>query len=74
MPEFKISREFKAAIKLHSKPSYRIAQLAGIDPATLSKIICGIVKVRRNDPRVIAVSRVVGLPIEKCFEEVQQDA
>jgi hypothetical protein len=65
----KISREFKTAVKLHSEPSYRIAQKAGIDPATLSKIICGILPARRDDSRILAVARVVGLPLEKCFED-----
>jgi hypothetical protein len=69
MSQVKVSRKFKAAVKLNPKPSYRIAQLAGLNPATLSKIICGIIKVKPNDLRVIAIGRVLGLPPEKCFEK-----
>jgi hypothetical protein len=69
MPQVKVSRKFIAAVKLSSTPAYRIAQLVGLNPATLSKIMCGIIEVKPNDPRVISVSRVIGLPVEQCFEE-----
>lgn len=64
-----ISQKLKAAIKLGDEPAYRVAQKAGIDPSTLSKLICGISRVKPNDLRVIAVGRVVGIPAEECFQE-----
>jgi len=66
-----VSQKLKAKIKLSSEPAYKIAHKAGIDPTTLSKLICGIVKVRHGDPRVIAVGRVLGVPEEKCFSECE---
>jgi hypothetical protein len=67
-----ISKTMKAAIKLGETPAYRIAQRAGIDPTTLSKIMCGIIKVKKNDPRVIAVGRVLGIPADECFDGDEQ--
>jgi len=64
-----VSQKLKIAIKLGDEPAYRIAQKAGLDPSTLSKLICGIVKVKDNDQRVIAVGRVVGLRAAECFQK-----
>jgi dUTPase len=74
MPKFRVSRQFKVAIKLDERRSYKIAQAAGLDPAVLSKILCGIVEVKPGDRRVIAVGRVMGIPVDECFEEVRPDA
>ena len=64
-----ISNKFKIAIKLSDKPAYKIAQEVGMDPNVLSKMLCGIIKVKRNDKRVLRVARVLGLKPEECFEE-----
>lgn len=64
-----ISDRFKIAVKLSPTPAYKLAQLAGLDPSTLSKLTCGIVKVKANDPRILAVGRVLGLQPEDCFSE-----
>ena len=62
-----ISRKLIAAIKLNDEPAYKIAHKAGIDPSTLSKLICGIVKVKPGDSRVLKVGVVLGLGPEECF-------
>ncbi len=64
-----VSKELRAAIKLGEEPAYKIAHRAGISSSTLSKLICGIDKVRPGDPRVLAVGRVLGLKPEECFEK-----
>jgi hypothetical protein len=64
-----ISEKLKAAIKLNDIPAYKIAHQAEIDPTTLSKLLCGIIKVKHGDPRVIAVGKILGIPAEDCFEE-----
>ena len=64
-----VSKKLIAAIKLGTVPAYKIAHKAGMDPSTLSKLICGISKVKSNDPRVIQVGRVLGLTPGECFEE-----
>ncbi len=37
-----ISRRFLVELKLHPEPAYRIAQQAGVNPSTLSKLIHGL--------------------------------
>jgi len=65
-----VSEKLRAAIKLNHVPAYKVAHEAGIDPSTLSKLICGIVKVKPGDSRVIKVGKVLGIPAEDCFQEV----
>ncbi len=65
-----VSQKFKVAVKLGDRPAYRYAQAAGMDSTLLSKILNGIVPTRKNDSRVIAVGRVLGLQPEKCFQDV----
>jgi transcriptional regulator with XRE-family HTH domain len=64
-----VSEKLRAAIKLNHISAYKIAHKAEIDPSTLSKLICGIVKVKKGDPRVIKVGKVLGIPAEDCFQE-----
>jgi hypothetical protein len=63
-----VSEKFRTKIKLNDMPAYRIAQLAGLDPSTLSKLLCGIANIQENDLRVIRVGEVLGLTKEECFE------
>ena len=63
-----VSEKLRAAIKLNHVPAYKIAHKAEIDPSTLSKLICGIVKVKKGDLRVIKVGKVLGIPAEDCFQ------
>ncbi len=67
-----VSNKLKAALKLGSEPAYKIAHQAKIDPCTLSKLICGIVKVKENDQRLIAVGQVLGISPQECFQEVDK--
>jgi hypothetical protein len=64
-----LSRRFIEAVKLAPRPAYRIAQEAGVHPATLSKLLTGAERIRQADPRVVAVGRVLGIQPEECFEE-----
>lgn len=63
-----LSEKFITAVKTSPEKMYKIAHKANLHPSTLSKIMCGIEKVRRNDLRVIAVGRVLGLNPEECFK------
>jgi hypothetical protein len=62
-----VSEKLRAAIKLGDRPAYKIAQEAGIDPSTLSKLICGIVKVKPGDQRVVKIGKILGLNSTECF-------
>jgi hypothetical protein len=63
-----VSQKLRAAIKLGDTPAYKLAQQAGLNPSTLSKLICGIEQPKPGDPRVISVGRILGLEPEECFE------
>lgn len=65
MPE--ISKEFLIRLKVGTQPAYRIAQRAGVNPGTLSKLICGIQTPKPNDERIIRVGALLGLQPEDCF-------
>lgn len=61
-----ISQKLKAAVKLSDLPAYKIAQQANLDPSTLSKLICGIAKIRGfekscNQPRNLHISPEKGV-------------
>ncbi len=64
-----ISQKLKAAIKLSSVPAYKIAQEAGLDPSTLSKMICGIIRIKPGDNRIVRVGQILGVQSEECFEK-----
>ena len=68
----RLSQKFLVAIKLNKLPAYKIAQLAGINPTTLSKIINGIEPLRINDNRILEVARVLGMSIEEAIDH-QED-
>lgn len=64
----RLTNNFLARIKLNSEPAYRIARKAGIHHTTLSRLINGIEPIKPDDPRIVAVGRVLGLSAEDCFE------
>lgn len=66
----KISRQFLIRLKLHELPAYRIAQQAGVNQNTLSRLINGIDPIKPRDERIIAVGKIIGLRPAECFEEV----
>ncbi len=64
-----VSQQFLIRLKLNQLPAYKIAQRAGVNPTTLSKLINGIDRVRPKDPRIIAVGDIIGLAESECFEQ-----
>ena len=63
-----VSQTFRAAVKLSELRQYEIARKAKIHHTVLSRIICGIDEVKRDDPRVLRVAAVIGLEPSVCFE------
>ena len=47
---------------------YAIARAADVHPSVASALLNGIVPIRRGDPRVVRIGRVVGLSARECFE------
>ena len=63
-----LSKELIIALKLNPEPAYKLAQRAGLNPNTLSKLVNGIDTVRPGDRRVLAIGRILGIPESDCFE------
>ncbi len=68
-----ISRQFLIRLKLHESPAYKIAQRAGVNANTLSRLINGIDPVKPQDERIISVGEVIGLSPSECFEKESED-
>jgi len=66
-----ISQELVKRFRLSPLRGYQIAQLAGLHPSTLSKLVTGIEHPKNKDPRIIAVGRVLGLKPDECFEQAE---
>ena len=64
-----ISEKLRIEAKLSNKRHYKLAHEANLHPSTFSRILCGIEQIKPNDPRVIAIGQVLGLPAEECFQE-----
>ncbi len=64
----KVSQTFIIRLKLHSDPAYRIAQMAGVNPTTLSKLINGAEPIRPDDDRILRVGRILGLEPDQVFD------
>ena len=64
----RVSRKFFESVKLADLPAYRIAQKAGVDSATLSKLLHGNGKVWPNDRRILKVAKVLKIDPVECFE------
>lgn len=65
----KLSKQFLIQLKFNRLPAYRIAQNAGVNPNTLSRLINGIEPVKSKDPRIIAVGEIIGLSASECFSD-----
>lgn len=52
---------------------YTLAKRAGIHPTILSALLTGSLPVRSDDPRVLSIGRLVGVPAAECFEEPAYD-
>lgn len=67
---FRISEKLPFAVKTSKFRGYEIANRAGIHPATLSKLLWEIKIIKPDDPRVVAVGKVLGLNPAECFEKL----
>lgn len=67
-----LSRQFLIRLKFHELPAYKIAQQAGVNPNTLSRLINGIDPEKPQDERIISVGHVLGLSPSECFEEEEE--
>lgn len=67
-----ISREFLVRLKLNPVPAYRLAQAAGVNPNTLSKLLHGCIPLRPEDERIAKIAEVLGMSPKDAFEEAEE--
>jgi hypothetical protein len=67
-----ISQKWRTAVKLSPMRNYRLAFKAGLHPSTLSKLLNGIEKIKPNDPRVLRIGRMLGVPDDECFSDQKE--
>jgi hypothetical protein len=60
------------AIKLADRPAWRIALEAGISPTVLSRLLTGYARLRPNDPRLLRVGEILGVPPEEVFARANE--
>ncbi len=63
-----VSQKLKDAVKTSIDMHYVVAKKAGLSQSSMSQLLRGIVEHQENDPRVIAIGKVVGVSPEDCFE------
>lgn len=63
-----VSKTLRDLIKLSPIPAYKLAlRVAKCHPTTFSKLLNGAERVRKNDPRILAVGERLGLAAKDCF-------
>ena len=63
-----VSDKFVARLKRNERPAYKVAQLADVNPVTLSKLNHGMEPLRPKDERILRVAEVLGLSESEAFE------
>lgn len=63
----KVSKNLWQAIKLADRPAYAIAHESGLSASMLTTLICGIERIKKDDPRIIRVGKTLGIPARDCF-------
>ncbi len=64
-----LSYRLRVAVKISRERQYRLARAIAVHPSTLSAWLCGIVDPQRDDPRILELGKLVGVPAEECFEQ-----
>ena len=65
----RLNLRFIAAIKFHSAPLNRLADIAGVNPARLAELIEFGKKVKQDDPCIAKVGELLGFRSQDCFVE-----
>ena len=66
-----VSHKLRVAIKLSSERQYRLAHQIDVHPSVLSAWLNGITDPRSDEPRIIALGRLVGVRADECFATEQ---
>ena len=63
-----MSKKLKDAIDNTPKRKYEIARGAGLDHSVLSKLLHDVLKLTKDDKRVLRLGGLYGIEQEECFE------
>ena len=65
-----VSAKIRAAVwqrRAAGDKVHHLARLAGVNPSVFSALVNDIVGVRENDPRVLRIAQVLGVPASEAF-------
>lgn len=62
-----ISEKFRQAARISETPLYRLALQCDIPPGSIYKVIRGIASANPEDPKIIALGKLLGLKPRECF-------
>ena len=68
-----LSRRFVQAVKLDRRRRYELAMAVQIHPCTFSGYLTRGIRVRRDDPRIAALAKLLGVPPSMAFEADSAD-
>ena len=74
-PTVTISAELRAAVWSMRAAGIKQAQLAAkaeLHPTTFSQVVCDLVPMHEDDPRLKRIAEVVGVPLERAFVTERQ--
>jgi hypothetical protein len=65
--DYQVSKALFAAVKAAAVPQYRLEQRVGLSPGMVTVLIRGYRPIERDDPRVVALAKEVGLNPQRAF-------
>jgi hypothetical protein len=69
-PPVTISAELRAAVwakRAAGIKQAQLASLAGLHPTTFSQVVCDLVPLQADDPRVLKIAAICDVPAERAF-------
>jgi hypothetical protein len=70
-----VSQRLKLAVlarRASGQRQHQLARQAGLHPSVFSSLVNDIIPIRTDDPRVLKIAEVVGVPAEEAFEPVRR--
>jgi transcriptional regulator with XRE-family HTH domain len=65
-----VSQKIRSALwakRAAGEKQYHLARKADVDPSTFSALVNDIVQVKPDDPRVLRIAEVLGVPAAEAF-------
>ena len=65
-----VSQKLRQAVwerRAQGQKQYNLARLADVDPSSFSALLSDIVPIKPDDPRVLRIAAVLGIPAAEAF-------